>query len=69
MKKMLLIGFLFCSFNSSEEQQRELWLLVNPRIFDVVKKADAIAVLQDLIYLSLDQRLSILSNLILLLRD
>ena len=42
VKRMLLVGFLYCSFNSVEEQQRELWLLVNPRLFDVVKKADAI---------------------------
>mmetsp|Transcript_14155 Transcript_14155/g.13738 ORF Transcript_14155/g.13738 Transcript_14155/m.13738 type:complete len:96 (+) Transcript_14155:94-381(+) len=56
---MLLIGLLYCRFSSLDEQQRELWLLINPRLRDQVKKSEIISVLLDLLYLAIDQRLKI----------
>ena len=40
VRKLLRLGWLTCLFRSPEEQQNELWNLINPTMAESISKAD-----------------------------
>ncbi len=34
--KLLLIGFLYCQYSDAETHASDMWLLINPKLFDKV---------------------------------
>lgn len=55
---LLLIGFLYCAYGDIPSHSADLWLLINPQLEFKVPKGKIAELLQDLFYISIDQRLS-----------
>lgn len=51
---LLKLGFLCCRHNSVEDQELELWHLINPKLEQTIPKAQVEAFLRDLCYVALD---------------
>lgn len=51
--KLLLIGFLYCNFSDAQTHAADMWLLVNPKLFDTVNKSVIKALLKDLMYIAI----------------
>ena len=56
--KLLLIGFLYCQYSDAETHASDMWLLINPKLFDKVKKEKVEEIVKSLLYISCAQRLS-----------
>ena len=59
---MLLIGFLYCKYYNEREHMDNLWHLINPNFKPRVSMRVIKSMLEDLLYLSIDQRLSFIAR-------
>eukprot|EP00347_Sterkiella_histriomuscorum_P014349 403361212 len=57
---LLKLGFMLCQFPSVEDQELEMWHLINPRLDETVSKGTVEMFLRDLIYVALDMNINIL---------
>ena len=55
---LLRLGFICCRHNSVEDQELELWHLINPKLEDTVSKEVVETFLQDLCYIAVDMNIS-----------
>ena len=55
---LLRLGFLCCRHHSPEDQELELWHLLNPKLEETVSKASVEQFLRDLTYIALEMNLS-----------
>jgi hypothetical protein len=55
---LLKLGFICCRHHSLEDQELELWHLINPKLEETVPKAAVEAFLRDLTYIALEMNLS-----------
>lgn len=56
-EKLLVIGFLYCTFPDNEQQQQDLWALVNPKVEHTVSKQRVRDLLLDFLYIAIDNRI------------
>ena len=61
-QKLLLLGFMYCSFDNEIEHMENLWHLINPNFKQKVSMTTVRSVLEDLLYVSIDQRLKMLEH-------
>ena len=52
--KLLLIGFLYCHYSDAETHASDMWLLLNPKLYDRIEKEKVIDFIKDLFYISVD---------------
>ena len=60
--KMLLTGFMYCSFENEMNHMTHLWHLINPNFKMDVSLDVIMSTIKDLLYLSIDQRLEMLGD-------
>ena len=53
-QKLLLTGFMYCSFYDEMEHMENLWHLINPNFKQKVSMKTVKSVLEDLLYISID---------------
>ena len=51
--KLLLVGFLYCTFSDVETHASDMWLLINPKLYDTISKTTVKALILDLMYISI----------------
>lgn len=56
--KLTLIGYVYCWYSDLETHINDMWFLINPKLDDTIKKDKILVFLMDLLYISIDQRLS-----------
>ena len=61
-QKLLLLGFMYCSFYNEIDHMENLWHLINPNFKQKVSMNTVKSVLEDLLYISIDQRLKMLDH-------
>ena len=54
VSNLLRLGWLLCRHNSIEDQELEMWHLLNPKLEDTIPKAMVEQFLRDLSYIALD---------------
>lgn len=54
VNNLLKLGFLLCKHNSVEDQEKELWHLINPQLQKSVTKAVVQELLEDLAYIAIE---------------
>ena len=59
-QKMLLTGFLYCQFHDEEVHLENLWHLINPNFKTRVSLRILRTIIEDLLYISIDQRLKMI---------
>ena len=55
---LLRLGFLACKHQSVEEQQTELWHLINPKLEETIAKSLLEVFLYELCYVAIDMNIS-----------
>lgn len=60
--KLLLTGFMYCSFENEMTHMTNLWHLINPNFKQTVSLDVIKSTIEDLLYLSIDQRLLMLGD-------
>jgi hypothetical protein len=55
-KKLLLIGYLYCSYSDAKTHINDMWLLLNPKLLHTVPKDLVADSLTDLFYIAADSR-------------
>jgi len=55
---LLRLGFLCCHHHSPEDQELELWHILNPKLEETVSKSSVEQFLKDLTYIALEMNLS-----------
>ena len=53
-QKLLLLGFMYCSFANEIDHMENLWHLINPNFKQKVSMKTVKSVLEDLLYISID---------------
>ena len=61
-RKLLLTGFMYCSFRNEIEHMDNLWHLINPNFKGKVSLDVIQSTLEDLLYIAIDQRLNMLDE-------
>ena len=59
---MLLTGFLYCRIADQEKHMENLWHLVNPNFKEQIRIKVLMETIDDLLYVSINQRLSMLQE-------
>ena len=60
--KMLLLGFMYCTYDKIEQHMENLWHLINPNFRTKVSIRVIRSTLEDLLYIAIDQRLEMLKR-------
>jgi hypothetical protein len=55
---LLKLGFLLCKHYSPEDQELEMWHLINPKLADTVTKDQVNTFLTSLCYIAVDMNIS-----------
>lgn len=55
---LLRLGFLLCRHQLSDDQELELWHLINPRLEETISKSIVSDFLKDLLYIAVDMNIS-----------
>ena len=55
---LLMVGFLYCSYENQEQHVSDLWLLVNHELHAKVNKGKVEHAISDLMHIAIDLRLS-----------
>mmetsp|Transcript_31202 Transcript_31202/g.41299 ORF Transcript_31202/g.41299 Transcript_31202/m.41299 type:complete len:128 (+) Transcript_31202:175-558(+) len=58
--KLLLLGFMYCQFEREELHVEMLWRQANPNFRETVSLRIVKVILEDLLYIAIDQRLKML---------
>ena len=58
-----MIGFLYCKFDDPLQHIQELWFMINPQFKATVPRSTVQQMISDLLYISIDQRIKVLSNM------
>ena len=59
--KLLLLGFMYCKYDTVGEHMENLWHLINPNFKPKVSLRVIRSTLEDLLYIAIDQRLTMIS--------
>ena len=59
---MLIVGFMYCRYNSLAEHMENLWHLINPNFKASVSMRVIRSTLEDLLYVAIDQRIKMLRD-------
>ena len=60
--KLLLLGFMYCKYESLPQHLENLWHLINPNFKSKVSIRVIRSTLEDLLYIAIDQRLEMLRS-------
>ena len=65
---LLKLGFLLCQFQSEEDQELELWHLINPKLYEAIHVKVVEEFFRDLVYIALDMNLCKCKSVIIIFR-
>eukprot|EP00347_Sterkiella_histriomuscorum_P000032 403377442 len=57
-QKLLMIGFLYCQYSDDDTHADDMWLLINPKLDDHISREKVRQFVQDLMHVSVTQRLT-----------